>query len=212
MLAGGMYLPYYEKPELIFYFSANRSVAKDLFFTYLTKFGEAPIYILAALAFFAFKLRHSILVIVTGLLVMGVSFGLKSYFAVDRPFTFLTHQNLLDQVNLVPNVKLFTGASSFPSGHSMSAFAIYCLLILLLPKKKRYIFTALALAIGVAISRVYLVQHFFIDVYAGGVIGVCLAIFIYLFNQRLNFTENHFLEKPLFKAPGLRGRQLRPGP
>ena len=58
----------------------------------------------------------------------------------------------------------------FPSGHTMTAFAGAFIMTIIL--KNRYwgsIFFTLALLVG--ISRVYLCQHFFMDIYAGALIG-----------------------------------------
>lgn len=196
-VAGAVYLIDYEKPELIYFFSQQRSEFNNFFFTYLTKFGEGYVYIVAGLMFLTYKLRHSLFIALIGFFVMGISFALKSYFSIDRPLAFLQKNNLLDQVVLVPNVELHSGASSFPSGHTMSAFAIYSFLILVLPSKKRIIFPLLLIALGVAFSRVYLVQHFFVDVYAGGMFGVLVAVFFYWLHEKWKLDESHFLEKPL---------------
>ncbi|MEZ4952606.1 MAG: phosphatase PAP2 family protein [Saprospiraceae bacterium] len=196
-VAGGIYMFDYEKPALIYFLSQHRSNFNNLFFTYLTKLGEGYVYIVAVLFFLTYKLRHSLLIALIGFFVMGFSFALKSYFSIDRPLAFLQKNNLLDQVTLVPNVELHSGASSFPSGHTMSAFAIYSFLILVLPSKKRIIFPLLLIALGVALSRVYLVQHFFVDVYVGGMIGVMVAVFFYWLQERWKMDENHFLERPL---------------
>lgn len=196
-VAGGIYLFDYEKPELIYLLSQHRSSFNNLFFTYLTKMGEGYVYIVAGLLFMTYKLRHSLFIALIGFFVMGFSFALKSYFSIDRPLAFLQKNNLLDEIILVPNVELHSGASSFPSGHTMSAFAFYCFLILVLPSKKRIIFPLLSIALGVALSRVYLVQHFFADVYAGGMIGILVAVFFYWLQEKWKMDENHFLERPL---------------
>jgi membrane-associated phospholipid phosphatase len=35
------------------------------------------------------------------------------------------------------------------------------------------------MAIGTAISRIYLVNHFIEDVVAGSLLGICIALFVY---------------------------------
>ncbi|MEO1263804.1 MAG: phosphatase PAP2 family protein [Bacteroidota bacterium] len=196
-LLGGIYLFFYEKPEMIYFFSAHRQEALNTFFVYFTKMGEEAAYLLFGLFFLTKKIRHGLLVGLIGFVVMGLSFALKAYFAIDRPLAFFRKNNLLDQVNLVPNIDLHSGASSFPSGHSMSAFALYGLLILLLPTKKRYVFPLLLMAIGVAISRVYLVQHFYVDVYAGSMIGAVVAVLFFILDKNTRLEKNHFLEKSI---------------
>ena len=87
--------------------------------------------------------------------------------------------DLYEVLNVIEGEPLFSGASSFPSGHTMSAFALFGLVALLLPQKKSVALVILFLAVLVGISRVYLIHHFFIDIYAGSIIGALLALIIY---------------------------------
>ena len=48
----------------------------------------------------------------------------------------------------------------------------------------------LAVALLAGLSRIYLVQHFFQDVYAGAILGVLLALFWYMAQYRL-WPEPH---------------------
>jgi undecaprenyl-diphosphatase len=58
--------------------------------------------------------------------------------------------------------------ASFPSGHAATAFAAATAIGILSPRMRPY---ALALAAGVALSRVYLRVHFPLDVLAGSLLG-----------------------------------------
>ncbi len=58
--------------------------------------------------------------------------------------------------------------ASFPSGHAATAFAAATAIGILSPRMRPY---ALALAAGVALSRVYLRVHFPLDVFAGALLG-----------------------------------------
>jgi membrane-associated phospholipid phosphatase len=86
---------------------------------------------------------------------------------------------MADQLTFVAGVDVHTGATSFPSGHTMTAFALYGLLAFLLTEKKWIGFFLSLLAIGAAISRVYLVQHFLQDIYLGSLMGFSLAVLWY---------------------------------
>jgi len=101
---------------------------------------------------------------------------IKNIINAPRPLQYL---NQADWIHYVEGQPLQYHLS-FPSGHTVSAFALCCFLTLLLPKKHRYwgaLFFLVALAIGY--SRIYLSQHFFSDVYAGSIIGTlgCLLLF-----------------------------------
>ena len=86
----------------------------------------------------------------------------------------------------------------------MSAFALYGLLIFLLPNKKRYVLLLFLLALVVAVSRVYLVQHFWEDIYVGGLIGVILAMIFYTIDLRLEGK----LDRPLFSKKKIARQSL----
>jgi undecaprenyl-diphosphatase len=58
--------------------------------------------------------------------------------------------------------------ASFPSGHSATAFAAATAVAIVSPRLRPWV---LALAAGVALSRVYLRVHFPLDVLAGGLLG-----------------------------------------
>jgi undecaprenyl-diphosphatase len=58
--------------------------------------------------------------------------------------------------------------ASFPSGHSATAFAAATAVAIVSPRLRPFV---LALAAGVALSRVYLRVHFPLDVLAGGLLG-----------------------------------------
>lgn len=70
--------------------------------------------------------------------------------------------------------------NSFPSGHTTAAFSLYTLLALLFGHKKSGWAWAMIAAL-VALSRVYLLQHFWADIMAGSMLAVCVVTFIYTF-------------------------------
>lgn len=69
--------------------------------------------------------------------------------------------------------------NSFPSGHTTAAFSLYTLIALLIPHKSSgWVWACLATLI--ALSRVYLLQHFWADILAGSIIGlsICTLLFV----------------------------------
>jgi membrane-associated phospholipid phosphatase len=71
-----------------------------------------------------------------------------------------------------------TGNSSFPSGHTASVFALATLLSLY-SSDKRWGILYLSIAFLAGFSRIYLSQHFPVDVLVGSAIGVLVSVFIY---------------------------------
>lgn len=198
-LLGGVLLFFIEKSDVIFFFSENRTPSLDLFFTYFTKMGEEIMYLVFLVLFLFVKIRYALLIPLIGGTVSIMSYSTKAFFAHDRPLMFLENMNLVDQVNFVEGVKLLVGPTSFPSGHTMSAFALYGLVAFMFPRKKIWgvIFFFVALFIG--LSRNYLVQHFFQDIYLGAMMGFGLSIFFYWGQSKFKLEESHWLNQPIWK-------------
>lgn len=70
--------------------------------------------------------------------------------------------------------------NSFPSGHTTAAFSLYTLLALVQRSHKTG-WVWVCIAAMVAISRVYLLQHFWADIMAGSILAVVLVTLIYTF-------------------------------
>ena len=66
--------------------------------------------------------------------------------------------------------------TSFPSGHSATAFGVAILLALLYP---RWRFVALVGALLIAFSRLVLAQHYMSDVIAGSFLGIVSSVLLY---------------------------------
>lgn len=189
LLLGAGLIFFIEKGDIILFFNAHRSYYGDLFFRYTTMAGEEIAYVLLLLFLLIYRRNAAWLVPITGGIVLLVSKGLKELFQQDRPVAWFKKLDLFDVLNVIEGEPLFSGASSFPSGHTMSAFALFGLLALLIPQKKWVGLLILGLAILVGISRVYLIHHFFMDIYAGSIIGTLLALIIYLFWSKFQPVE-----------------------
>ncbi len=96
-----------------------------------------------------------------------------------------------ETLHYVEGVKLHT-SHSFPSGHTASAFTIFFILALIC-KNNILKFTFFVITLLAAYSRVYLSQHFLIDIYFGSIIAVSTIFFCYLWimnwkNPKLAFN------------------------
>lgn len=188
-----------EKGDVILYFSEHRSVFGDFFFKYATKLGEEILYVAITIALLFVRYRYALLIPITGIIVTIFSFALKTFFATPRPATFFKQEGVWNTINTIDGVDLYTGMTSFPSGHTMSGFALYGILAFMLAKNKwkwtGILFFILSFLVG--FSRVYIVQHFWQDIYAGATIGVVLAIIIYQLQKRIPNRPNHWLDKSI---------------
>lgn len=198
-LFGGVLLFFIEKPDVIFFFSERRTPFLDLFFTYFTKMGEEIMYLVFLVSFLFVKIRYAILIPLIGITVSIISHLTKSFFAHDRPLMYLENMGLADQVNFVDGVQLLIGPTSFPSGHTMSAFGLYGLVAFMFSRKKIWGVILFVFALLIGLSRNYLVQHFFQDVYLGALIGFGLSILFYWGQSKFILDENHWLNQSIWK-------------
>ena len=199
LIVGAIFLFQIEQGDSILYFSERRASLSDLFFLYFTKMGEEIIYLSLLISFLFVNYRVAIVIPLTGVLVTIVSLSTKAFFAHDRPAPFFKQLGNFDSIQLVEGAELLLGKTSFPSGHTMSAFAIYGLLAFLLPKKRFVALALFAAALLVGISRIYLVQHFLKDIYAGAILGTLLAMVIYLVQNRWRVPETAWYNRSLLK-------------
>jgi undecaprenyl-diphosphatase len=105
-------------------------------------------------------LRKVVILVTMLIVVLGLTQGLKALIDRDRPFTTYPHIEKLSS----------GGDSSFPSGHTLEAFAMAAAISLLFSRRK-FIIPVYAWAIIVAYSRMALGVHYPSDVLAGIFIG-----------------------------------------
>lgn len=179
------------KVDLHLAYSIPHSKFKDFFFLFMTLLGDGRI--VAILIFLSFFYRVNLGLSLTssatlsGLLVQFLKHHI--YEDVYRPWFYLKNSNALEILDNINMHEKF----SFPSGHTTTAFAVFFLCALYFKSKPiKYIFFILAIIIGY--SRVYLSQHFFIDIYGGSIIGVIFSTL-----SLFAFSNVKGINKPLLK-------------
>ncbi len=179
LLVGAVLLSVLDTGDVIFFFNAHRSAWWDQFFVFFSMMGEAAPYFLVLGILLFVRFRHVAALPLLGLGVTLLSFLAKELFRHDRPYLYFRKMGVFDQIDAIEGVVLNGGTNSFPSGHTMSAFALYAFLALCLPYKRGAGLVLFFIALLVGLSRIYLVQHFFKDVYLGAVLGVFVGLAIY---------------------------------
>jgi len=160
--------------------------------------GEHFLYLFALIALLFVRFRYALMIPLIGVVVTIVSFLMKGYFLHDRPTTYFRKLEQFDQVNVIDGVALLLGQSSFPSGHTMSAFALYGFLALILPKKNWLGPLMLIIALLIGISRIYLVQHFLKDIYLGAIMGTFIALLLYYLQTLIPINPKRWLDQYIF--------------
>jgi membrane-associated phospholipid phosphatase len=166
--------------EEVLFFGAYRGALPDTFFRIATLLGEGYPFLIAGIVLWWFRRKFPLDISLLGICTGVVSFLAKAWFSQDRPYAFFQKAGKLDLLVPVEGVVMHTGATSFPSGHTMAAFALFTFLALLKPGKSRLSLLFLFLAVLVGISRIYLGQHFLQDVLAGALSGTLIAVFLHL--------------------------------
>lgn len=166
----------------------------DFLFFYITKLGEgvALASIIIGAAFY--KLRYSLVTMVSVLLSFSVVTICKRciWYNAPRPSTVFKNMDLHYIKGIVVH-----SSHSFPSGHTAAGFALFMMFVLLAknPLVKIFYFIV-ALLIG--FSRIYLSQHFITDVLAGSLIGTLSSIFCYYIIIGNNLPKWCLLDKSVY--------------
>ena len=171
------------KNEAFLYLNANLGTIADKVFEYSSYLAEGWIWI-------------PYFIILVGLFKMDTAFILMNFLISTlltqfaKNYIFGTAMRPMasgldaSQIHTVPGVDIHT-YNSFPSGHTATAFTLFILTTYLFPNKY-------ALSIGIlyalvcAYSRIYLAQHFPLDL-AGGILVALLTLPISIFiREKLN--------------------------
>jgi len=150
----------------------------NLFFYYITYFGDGRFVAIFLLLILIYNTRLGITTTVSFLCATIVSTVLKyTYFDDDnRPFFIFSYINR-HTLNLVEGVDVHIH-NTFPSGHATQAFAVLmCMAFAVKKNSAKLLFFFLALL--TAFSRVYLSQHWLVDITAGSFIGFFFAVLFY---------------------------------
>jgi len=162
-----------EKANLHLWITSFNSPAADVFFHFYTYVGDwIPYAVVGGLLFYRYRMALFVLVsqLATGL----VSIIIKQTWNEPRPILYFK-ENFPDiQLHQIVGEHLHS-SHSFPSGHTITAFAFF-LALSFFTKRPALHFLYFVLALLVGYSRIYLSQHFEIDVLAGSFIGVSVTI------------------------------------
>lgn len=197
ILTSLLVLAFNHKGEELFFINKHRTPVADTFFIAVTRLGEAYILIPALFILLFYQYRFAFTVPLLGLTMLLASAIPKQLFAHPRPYLYFKEHHLLEQIQFVEGVAITGGRTSFPSGHTLTAFAVMAFLAFCLPNKKGLALVLLVIAILVGISRMYLVMHFLEDVVFGALIGVALAACWYLIQFRLFHSRHPIYDKKL---------------
>lgn len=189
----------YPKPELHLLLNSYHTDVLDFFFKYYSTFAEWALYVLALLPLLWKRKELTIFFAASELTSAAVIRIIKLIVSAPRPITYF-EENFPDVVlPLVEGVKMHH-SNSFPSGHTSTFFVFFtcCALLVAYQYKqkaqqndwKRWTLTSLMM-VGMLIlaalggySRIYLSQHFTMDVFVGSIVGFITTCLMFYFGRK----------------------------
>ncbi|MGB3798646.1 MAG: phosphatase PAP2 family protein, partial [Lewinella sp.] len=175
----------------------------DRLFIAGTQLGEPIAYIVVIIGFLFYRIRTAIFVALTGGAVGLITGLLKLYFAEARPMRwfFDNFEATWHSLNLFDESMRNWGDTSFPSGHSASAFALFSFVSLNVRRPKILVSVlCFLLATEVAFSRMYLLYHFLRDVTAGAFLGLAIGVAMFFLQWKLA-PDNRVLNDGIWWTP-----------
>jgi membrane-associated phospholipid phosphatase len=163
--------------------------AADLFFNACSYLAEGWIWIPYFMVVFGWYKKEAVFILLNFLISTLLTQIPKNFIwdKVSRPMASEIPQ---DQIHTVKGVEMHLW-NSFPSGHTATAFTLFLLTVYLFPKKGVLAIGALY-AIACGYSRVYLGQHFPLDV-AGGITVAIITILLSIYikkNEKTNLSNS----------------------
>jgi membrane-associated phospholipid phosphatase len=165
----------FNKSEGFILINRFHSKMLDYFFILFTNLGNG-LFLIAVMIFMLIRkkigwsLQIGISFLISGLIVQV----LKHLIHSPRPKLYFG-STAIHCINGITG----TGSASFPSGHTATIFALTTLLCIYFKDRKSGIFFIL-IAVLTGFSRIYLSQHFPVDVLAGSFAGVMVSVVVYL--------------------------------
>lgn len=180
LLFAGSFL--FGKTDFFLLINGDGGQVADFIFKWLTYAGDGALWF-GWLIFLALTRKWKLLpLLVTAVLLSTLFTQLSKKLILPgelRPSAAIAQKEL---IHVVEGVTIHS-QNSFPSGHTATAFSLALLIVLLVPGRF-VIFPAITVAALAGYSRVYLAQHFPLDV-AAGIVAAVVSVYLSIKVQQL---------------------------
>ncbi len=177
------------KNECFLWLNTNLGLAADYFFAVWTNMGDGLVWIAVLLVLLLVLKQKQLLPLAITAFLLSTAFTQIGKHWIKpgelRPIRAIHDVRLIHTVSFVEVHTI----SSFPSGHTATAFTIYLFLSLLVPGTW-WVAAGFLYALLVAYSRIYLAQHFPLDAGAGMVAAI-LSVWLSLMIQQRFFARKN---------------------
>ncbi|MEI7504003.1 MAG: phosphatase PAP2 family protein [Paludibacter sp.] len=178
-----------EKADLHLWLTSFNTPGTDDFFRIYTNVGGSLPYFIAGFLLF-YRFRLAVFLLITQIASSLFSVFVKQTWNEPRAIKYFADNYPNIKLHEVAGVHLYS-FHSFPSGHTITAFAFFMALSFFTTRSYLH-FLYFILAVLVGFSRIYLSQHFALDVLVGSLIGVAVTV----------SWQNYFETLPLKWAEG----------
>ena len=193
LLVSIAFLVTYTKAEIHLWINYHHSPFFDHFFKYFTHLGDFILAAILLIIMLFIKLGHSFL-LAGGLLISTIFVqSLKVFIDNARPVQYFKRMATEVELHFIAGVDPHN-FNSFPSGHTTTAFVVFFFLSIII--KRRFLQTCcLIIAVMIGYSRIYLSQHFLIDVVAGSLLGILSIMIVYIIrgNEKKSWWDKSLL-------------------
>jgi membrane-associated phospholipid phosphatase len=183
----GLALIYIPKDQLHLLLCDRHTPARDIFYMYYTHVAEWFPYVVCIAVLLFGRIGDGVFASAAMLLSALFTQIVKHIVVAPRPFTWFSEHFPSIQLPMVDGVKMNLWYS-FPSGHTTSFFALAFVASILITSKLsgssrsssclvQLVLVLLATLGGY--SRIYLSQHFALDVFAGALVGTLITLICY---------------------------------
>jgi membrane-associated phospholipid phosphatase len=165
--------------KIVEWFQSLRSPFLDQIVLIITEFGDETVFlIIAALLFWTVNKKFAYRLVMFFLVNVAVNDILKNIIARPRPF--------LADPSLIDSVGVETYGYSMPSGHATNATGLALMLNEKFGSFKKWVTPLLiTMAVLVALSRVYLGQHYLSDVVVAPIVVLLIYVILIKFVPKL---------------------------
>lgn len=194
LIAALVLLMLYSRPELHLAMNKLHSGITDSLMKVWTLLGDGLVVAGIAVLLLFVSVRHSLVAFAAFAFGgLGAQLLKRLIFPdVPRPMKYFELHEPGQTLRLVEGVKLYSWMS-FPSGHTSVAFAVFFAMALITRNRALQAVWVCA-ALGVGVSRIYLSQHFLVDVVAGSMLGMATGFLSWWWIRRYRAD---WLDKPV---------------